>query len=200
MENSFLDSLSNQEKANYYSFMSKIERRGRVNTNMSPCWTHSTSSSSSGYGQIQIDKKKWNLHRYSYWIHNGNPELTSKDIVEHLCDNKECSNPEHLKLGNHKTNGSQESLSRVREIKPKKEKKIGNYKKTSASFEKGDMLGEQNNNAKLTWDKVNEIRRRKEAGLKYGELKLMAKEYGIQYITIQKIVAGTLWKIKAFLE
>jgi len=179
MENSFLDSCSTQEKANYYKFMTCIEKRGRVNTNMSPCWTINGSKSSSGYGQISFQNKHWNLHRYSYWIHNGRPNLTCKDQVMHKCDNKECANPEHLKLGNAKIN-NQEAIER------------GLI--SSGTFKKGENFGELNNNAKLTWEKVREIRRRKAEGLKYGELKSMAVEYDIEYITIQKIVQGSLWK------
>ena len=193
MENSFLDSCSSQEKANYYKFMTCIEKRGRVNTNMSPCWTHTTARSTNGYGQISFQKKAWQLHRYSYWIHNGKPDLTHKNQVMHKCDNPECANPEHLELGTAKENAI-DCVKRIREPKPKKEKRIGNYHKTDGSFEKGDNLGELNNNAKLTWEKVREIRHRKEEGLAYGELKKMAVEYGIQYITIQKIVQGSLWK------
>lgn len=61
-------------------------------------------------------------------------------------------------------------------------------------FSKELCGGENNVKAILTWDQVREIRRRKEAGLKYGELKKMAEEYGIVYGTIQRIVGGTLWK------
>lgn len=193
MENSFLDSCSTQEKANYYRFMTCIEKRGRVNTNMSPCWTINGSKSSSGYGQIKFQNKSWNLHRYSYWIHNDRPNLTYKDQVMHICDNKECANPEHLKLGTAKENAI-DYVIRIREPKPKKEKRVGNYHKTEASFKKGEMVGELNTNAKLNWEKVREIRRRKAEGLKYGELKSMAVEYDIEYVTIQKIVQGTLWK------
>jgi hypothetical protein len=111
----------------------------------------------------------------------------------HSCDNKSCCNPEHLRLGTPQENAI-EAVERVRVIKPKERKREGNYAATAGSFQPGHGAGENNTTAKLTWDDVREIRRRKAAGLKYGELKKMAEEYDIAYITIQKIVGNQLWK------
>jgi hypothetical protein len=190
METFNLNALSAEEKALYYRFISVVEKRGRVNTNMSPCWTHTTGKSSSGYGQICLSGVRWNLHRYSYWIHNNKPELKKGHHIAHSCDNKDCSNPEHLSEKTSKENAI-EAVERIRTIKPKKEVKEGNW---SHINQLGDQSGENNQTAILTWEKVREIRKKKEAGLKYGELKKMAEHYGIAYITIQKIVAGSLWK------
>jgi hypothetical protein len=91
----------------YDAFYSKINKKGspRTNHSLSGCWTHSTAASSSGYGQIWINNKPWNLHRLSWFLHNGCPEnqdhsfyRSHKYHVAHLCDNKECCNPEHLQL------------------------------------------------------------------------------------------------------
>jgi hypothetical protein len=48
----------------------------------------------------------------------------------------------------------------------------------------------------LNWEKVREIRAKIAAGLRYGGLKKLAAEYGIQYITAQKIKANQLWKLE----
>ena len=41
-------------------------------------------------------------NRFSYFIHNGSiPE--GKSIL-HSCDNKECTNPKHLRIGTHEDN------------------------------------------------------------------------------------------------
>ena len=206
--------------------MSVIEKRGSVRSDRSPCWTHRTSPTSSGYGQICFQYNRIDLHRYSYYIHNGCPTLTSKDHVRHLCNNKECSNPEHLTLGNAKSNSDDYWASPQAPEKKVKEKKrniepclncIENHKKCSGediclyckknkkdcvkkeytpspgAWNTGDCVGEKNKNAVLNWEKVREIRRRHEQGLKYGELKKMAEEYEIAYITIQKIVGNKLW-------
>jgi len=185
-----LNALSVEEKTLYYKYLSVIEKRGRVNTNMSPCWITFASKSTGGYGQIQHKKIKWNIHRLSFWLHNNKPELTRSDQICHKCDNPECSNPEHLYLGNAKTNAI-DTIERIRNTQPKKEVKKGNWSRIN---QLGDQSGENNQTAILTWEKVRTIRKKKADGLKYGELKKMAEEYGIAYITIQKIVDGSLWK------
>jgi len=179
---------------NLNHLMSKVIKFGspRSNHSLSGCWTHVTSVSSSGYGQVSIDGVLWGIHRYSYFIHNGKPELPKGFHVAHKCDNKECCNPEHLELITHEQN-CKDAVARIRTIKPKKEKREGNFHATSGSIKPGEQLGEANNNAILNWDKVRAIRSRHKAGLKYGELKKMAEEYGVKYITIQRIVANTLW-------
>jgi len=149
-------------------------------------------ASSAGYGQIMFQNKAWLTHTYSYYIHNGKPELLTGMVVAHKCDNKECANPEHLEYITH-TQNCKDAVERIREKKPEKEKRFGNFIPSSASFKSGEQLGENNMNSKLNWEKVREIRARYKAGLKYGELKKMAEEYGVAYITMQKIVSNKLW-------
>lgn len=116
--------LSTQDDYNYNKFMSKIVKDGRINDELSQCWSHITGPSSSGYGQIMFQRKAWGLHVYSYWIHNGKPELPKGYHVSHACDNKECSNPEHLSLKTIQENII-EAVERIRVIKPKKKRKKG---------------------------------------------------------------------------
>jgi len=68
-----------------------------------------------------------------------------------------------------------------------------NKKESTATFKKGDHKGENNIKAKLKESQVKEIRERFNKVLKYGELKKMAEEYDIKYITIQKIVSNKIW-------
>ncbi len=66
------------------------------------CWEWQKSTSSSGYGQITIDKKYWTAHRLSYVLFNG--YIPDSLIVRHSCHNKKCCNPKHLLLGSCKDN------------------------------------------------------------------------------------------------
>jgi hypothetical protein len=54
-----------------------------------------------------INPKHWNgyskMHRWVAAKHYG-VDLTSKDIVRHLCDNKWCVEPTHLAIGTQKDN------------------------------------------------------------------------------------------------
>jgi hypothetical protein len=173
--------------------MSKIIKFGspRSNHNLSGCWTH-TGVVSSGYGMIMIDNKQWGMHRYSYWIHNGKPELPKGFHVCHACDNKECCNPEHLSLKTAQENAI-EAVERIKVIKPKKEKKQGNYTATSASYKPGDQKGENNTTAILTWEGVREIRDTHSKGLKYGDLKKMSEKYGVCVRAIENIINKKSW-------
>jgi hypothetical protein len=193
-----MDGLSDENKVAYLRLMKIINKHGspRSNHGLSGCWTHTMSSSSSGYGQITIGGKLWNLHRLSWWLHNGCPTegnfCDRKWEITHACDNKECANPDHLALETAKKN-KQDAVERIRVIKPKKEKRAGDYAATSTSFTKGHGAGEDNIKSILTKEKVIEIRRRQAKGLPYGGLKKMAEEFGVSYVTIQAIVGGRLW-------
>ena len=228
MSNFSIDSLDKLDKMNYLKFMSKVEKRGSVRTDMSPCWTHTMSKSSSGYGQITFQGVHWDLHRYSYYIHNGCPSLISKDHVRHKCSgNFDCCNPDHLMIGTAKENSNDYWSSTT--AKQKKSEKISTvnlepchncidshkactggticdrcvelnlecihkeYKLPSGAFKSGESKGENNLNAKLNWEKVRAIRKKIAEGLPYGGLKKLAKEYDIEYVTIQKIKSGALW-------
>jgi len=163
--------------------MSKVETRGRVNNNMSPCWISLGIPSSTGYGQIYLNGKAWNTHRLSWWLHNDCPDLSPKDQILHSCDNPICCNPEHLTRGT-ATQNAIECIERIRVVKEKRVKKP-----VSANHYTPDWKGEKNPKSKLTETQITEIKRRRDAGLKYGDLKKMAEEFKVSYIRIQQIVA-----------
>ena len=54
-----------------------------------------------------------------------------------------------------------------------------------------DIVGEKNPSAKLTRDKVSEIRKLAEGGVNWNKL---AKQYGVQYNCIKRIVLNITWK------
>jgi hypothetical protein len=220
-----IENLTQEQKALYYQFMALIDKRGNVRSDMSPCWRWTKRSfSSNGYGQIMINSKEWNAHRYSYYIHNDFTEIEKGKHICHKCDNKECSNPEHLYIGTPKEN-AKDVWDRAVKVKKEKPQPVRNqntcemcrkrHKKCSGGtpcefcIEKGfecklgephkystatGKKGEEHGGAKLTWEQVREIRKRKADGLKYGELKKMATEYDISYTLIQKIVANECWR------
>ena len=132
MSNFNPDTLPLELKNQYDLFMKKINKNGRINlglkwpngkgdySNLSQCWTHTASKSSNGYGQIDINKVHWNLHKFSYWIHNGQPVMSDRKYhVGHNCDNEDCANPEHLEYDTAEKN-VRDGATRCKNILPAK--------------------------------------------------------------------------------
>ena len=173
--------------------MAFVEKRGSVRTDMTPCWGWLGSYSSNGYGQICINNIRWNHHRLSYYLHNNCEDIPEGKHICHRCDNKQCSNPEHLYCGSPVENAKDvwdRGIKVRKHIKKEKQETPEHLKIHCFSSEM--MTGENNVKAKLTWDKVREIRRRYREEMKYGLLKELASEYDVAYITILKIMNNKL--------
>jgi len=126
------------------------------------CWLWMSSKDLDGYGKITINNKQFFAHRVFYVLYNG--PIPDGMVVRHKCRNK-CVNPEHLEIGTQAEN-----------MKDKVRDGTSNR-------------GERNATAKLTADKVLEIRRRS------NELQSdLAKEFGVADQTISEIINRHTWK------
>ena len=66
------------------------------------CWNWTGCKTNKGYGDLQVDGKRYLAHRLSYELEYG---VFDKNMeILHLCDNPLCCNPKHLKLGTHLEN------------------------------------------------------------------------------------------------
>lgn len=60
------------------------------------CWRWLGSLDRDGYGLHSIGRRTIRAHRFSYWLHFGDP---GDQIVMHVCDTPACVHPGHLRLG-----------------------------------------------------------------------------------------------------
>jgi len=136
------------------------------------CWEWTASTSSTGYGQINLTGNSGmvSAHRVAFTLENGPiPEGMS---VCHTCDNPKCVRPDHLFLGTPKDNNHDCRLK---------------YRHPA--------VGSLNHKARLIEDEVREIRGKYATG-KYTQ-KELGRDYGVCYTTIGMIVRGERWKCVA---
>lgn len=62
------------------------------------CWTFNGAKNNIGYGMIRDEKKMRTAHRVSFEEHTE-MSIPKNLQVLHTCTNKDCVNPNHLKLG-----------------------------------------------------------------------------------------------------
>jgi hypothetical protein len=87
---------------NHEKFLSHIRVMGE-------CWIYQVNYSGSWYRSLAIGGKQFKAHRVSMSIFKGdlNPEL----VIDHICRNKSCVNPDHLREVTQKINNCENSLS-----------------------------------------------------------------------------------------
>lgn len=88
------------------SFLYAITPLGEQKEGLTRCWAlqDTTTVNTGGYGSIMLAGQQIQLHRLSWWLNNGMPEMTHTMCVRHKCDNPACANPEHLEIGSHSDN------------------------------------------------------------------------------------------------
>ena len=126
------------------------------------CWVViNRSLKEEGYCPIDIHRKRVNLHRLSYMVHNG--PILEDYIVRHTCDNPSCFNPAHLTQGTKKDN-TQDMIERNRQ---------------------SDWSDRNGHRSKLTASEYREIKRSELSSYKLAEI------YPVSSVQIRRIKNGS---------
>lgn len=129
------------------------------------CWEWIRAKCPDGYGRMRVGDRVAYSHRVSWAIHFGQPPLDR--LVCHKCNNPACVNPAHLFLGTNQENCDD---------------KVRKNRQSS---------GKRGGRRKLTGIKVDEIKALCSAGATH---KSVASKFGVCRSTVDRIVAGKIWK------
>jgi hypothetical protein len=87
------------------SFWAKVDKSGE-------CWNWTASINPWGYGMFQMDGKSWPVHRLAYtWLVGPIPKGAK---IDHICHNRACVRPEHLRPATQKQNGENRSPNTIK--------------------------------------------------------------------------------------
>lgn len=139
----------------------------QVEKKESGCWEWTGYKSRHGYGLKWWNGKRWLSHRLLF--HLMGHKLTREVFICHHCDNPPCCNPDHLFIGDIRSN-TRDKVNKGRQAK-----------------------GERVGTVKLTEVQVEDIRKRYyEGGVTQEDL---GKEYGISQVRVGMIVRNEGWVI-----
>ena len=60
------------------------------------CWIWKAGLDKDGYGQFSVRFKNFRAHRFAFFLVKGG--IDTGLVIDHLCKNKNCVNPNHLEL------------------------------------------------------------------------------------------------------
>ena len=132
------------------------------------CWIWQGRKGRGGYGVFDWKNTGIGAHRASYELFIGN--IPDELEIMHVCDNKLCVNPEHLRPGTH--------LDNMKDMYTKGRRKA--------------VSGERNGNSKLKQEQVISIRKEYAEG--NTTFKKLGKKYEVDQALIHRIVKGYIWK------
>ncbi len=168
----------------------RVWSRIEVDPDPPHCWNWTGPLTRGGYARIRVNNKSTRAHRVVWQMLNG--PITDGLHVLHNCDNKRCIRPDHLRLGTH-----QDNMRDMNERHPYP-RRGGVSTVTAARGERHGThthpetvrRGEQQGGAKLTDEKVREIRRRAATG---ESLSAIARAFDVTRTSVNFVVTRRSW-------
>ena len=178
-----IPSLSLEQIARFWSKVNKNGPTPEHRQELGPCWMWTGKPTEKGYGAFQIGRRSFRANRIAYFIGSGIDPLENEAC--HKCDFRLCVNFSHLFPGTHQEN-----------IADMKEKGRGGSLSGDAHWMRRSpskiLLGENTNSAKLTTEKVRDIKLLIASGRKLTHV--FAAEFGVSRRLLYDIRAGKIWK------
>lgn len=152
-------------------------------------WIGATGNS--GYGKINANGKTRDTHRLMWELVNG--QVPDGRVVMHTCDNRLCCAISHLSLGSQRENMQDASCKSRTRSGPKLNPQCvqRGEKHWTRRNPESVASGERNGMAKLTEDRVLQIRATVASGQTQ---RAVAREFGVSEATVSLIVHGKHWK------
>jgi hypothetical protein len=75
---------------------------------VSGCWIWGAYVDNVGYGNFGVNGKTARAHAVSWTIFNG--KMQAGMVLDHICNNRRCVNPDHLRLATHTENQRNQKL------------------------------------------------------------------------------------------
>lgn len=151
----------------------------KKNINETGCWEW-TGVINSGYGKLQICRKRLLAHRFSLELFLKR-EIPKELEVRHMCHNSICINPLHLEEGTHRDN-MKDMKDANRQSKGEKLSQV----LKGIKHEKAN--GERNHKSKLTEQQILEIRNSNMSSA------YLSNIYGVSRTQILRIKNGKSWR------
>lgn len=103
------------ERARMFSIKTRFKQSVVIGTEANQCWQWTSHKTSDGRALMSIGPRNVAAGRVSFFLAHG---FLTDELLLHTCDNGECTNPLHLRLGSHAEN-MQEAWDRNRRGKRK---------------------------------------------------------------------------------
>lgn len=129
------------------------------------CWEWQAGTNR-GYGQFVLDGCSVKAHRFACELHRG--VIPDGMVIMHMCDNRSCCNPAHLKVGTQAANVADMC--------------------TKGRARGGSLKGATNGRAKLTETDVRAIRADTRAH------RVIAADYNVSRTHVSAIKRREIWK------